>query len=353
MFFSESIMAQGVYTDSAQSVRTEVKKPFYSKAIDAVMGVISPEVDTTYIEPQKYNFTAMLLTSHNYDSFTLRSNEEYSIRLAPESRTSIGPYFGWRWIFLGYKFDLSFLEGDKGNTDINMDFYTSALGINLLYRRMNGYKFKSCTIGEEDLSKYFKDTDCPGFQIYMEGVNAYYIFNHRQYSQQAIFNQTNRQLRNAGSWIIGSGYNHHHISIDWDNIRNKVKQMSNNKIELNPEAKTFDDINYSTISVSGGYGYNWVLTDNLSMGFSAIGDISYLCSSNQISENRISHEKPAENISYRITFDGCLKLGAVWNNSKWFVGGSAIFNSFNYHHDSFWGSNLFGTLNAYIGYNFY
>ena len=42
----------------------------------------------------------------------------------------------------------------------------------------------------------------------------------------------------------------------------------------------------------------------------------------------------------------------VYNNTRWYVGASAILRTNNYRTSRFRANNVFGSLNAYIGYNF-
>ena len=73
-------------------------------------------IDTTYIEPQRYDFTVMLQSVTTYELYRLSSKEGQSITLAPEPTIKMGPYFGWRWIFFGYTMDLKFQGWKKGNS---------------------------------------------------------------------------------------------------------------------------------------------------------------------------------------------------------------------------------------------
>ena len=42
----------------------------------------------------------------------------------------------------------------------------------------------------------------------------------------------------------------------------------------------------------------------------------------------------------------------VYNNTRWYAGLSAIFRTNNYSTSRFKMNNIFGTINAYVGYNF-
>ena len=72
-------------------------------------------IDTNYVEPQHYNWSVMLQATNNYDYYRLSSkgNERQSVTFAPKSSIKVGPYFGWRWVFLGYTFDLRRVDVSK------------------------------------------------------------------------------------------------------------------------------------------------------------------------------------------------------------------------------------------------
>ena len=66
-------------------------------------------VDTNYISPNRYNLAFMLEHSTWYEHYRLGSRENerpQSINFSPNMGMKLGVYFGWRWIFLGYTFDI-------------------------------------------------------------------------------------------------------------------------------------------------------------------------------------------------------------------------------------------------------
>lgn len=354
LLFCNSIMAE----DSCDTSPTPTdsvshkKKNFIFNAAEKVLTFFSPELDTSYVEPQQYSFTAMVQNTNKFDSYNLSSGDDYSIRIAPESRISFGPYFGWKWIFLGYTFDIGILDVLNGNTDIDFNLNTAAVGINLLYRRMNGYKFKSVTVKNKDYSNLYEGEMFPGFNISMTGLNVYYVLNSKKYSQQAIFNQTNRQLLNAGSWIVGCGYNHHEVTTDWNGFHDNFTQKTG--IDFGNETNTFDKIDYTTVSVSGGYGYNWVFAKNWAAGGQAMASLSYIWTDNEATK-KSNHQQNMDIKDFftrNFTIDTSLKAGVVWNNSKWFAGANVLLSNYNYQNNNISANNIFGTVNFYLGYNF-
>ena len=91
-------------------------------------------VDTTYISPNKYNLAFMLEHSTWYEHYRLGSTEKerpQSLNFAPNMGMKLGIYFGWRWIFLGYTFDVEDLFGGNKNkadkTEMSLNIYSSKL----------------------------------------------------------------------------------------------------------------------------------------------------------------------------------------------------------------------------------
>ena len=106
-----SALADGIVTtgeDVARSIR------YTGRQIRKVVN----NVDTNYISPNKYNLSFMLEHSTWYEHYRLGSTEHgrpQSLNFAPNMGMKLGIYFGWRWIFLGYTFDIEDLIGKNKN----------------------------------------------------------------------------------------------------------------------------------------------------------------------------------------------------------------------------------------------
>ena len=75
-------------------------------------------IDTTYISPNLYNLAFMLEHSTWYEHYQLGNNsgsQSQRLNFSPTLGTKLGIYFGWRWIFLGYTFDVEDLFGGNKN----------------------------------------------------------------------------------------------------------------------------------------------------------------------------------------------------------------------------------------------
>ena len=109
----------------------------------------------------------------------------------------------------------------------------------------------------------------------------------------------------------------------------------------------FSKIRYTDISLSGGYAYNYVFSKNWLLAISLSLAIGYKHSSGDLQHNGFRFR----DFSFsNISLDGVGRFGIVWNNDKWYAGSSAILHSYNYNKPQFSTSNLFGSINIYVGF---
>jgi len=87
-------------------------------------------VDTNYVVPQKYPFTAMMQVTENFDNIYIKDDVGHSLRMAPNNSIKVGPYFGYDFLFVGYQFS-PFERYKRNNQDLNLNFYIAVGGIDL------------------------------------------------------------------------------------------------------------------------------------------------------------------------------------------------------------------------------
>ena len=140
-------------------------------------------IDTTYISPNLYNLAFMLESSSWYEYYRLGSkgnNGEQSLGFSPNASFKLGVYFGWRWIFLGYSFNVKDIFGGHKNkakkTEMALNLYSSKFGVDLYYRK-TGSDFKIRSSSGFDLNTPIKNLNFNGLQSKIKGLNAYWIFN--------------------------------------------------------------------------------------------------------------------------------------------------------------------------------
>ena len=301
-----------------------------------------------YIEPPHYEFCVEMRANRNFEDFVLSSNGQ-SIMFSPDQRVKVGPYLGWRWIFLGTTFDLKniqlFSNSDKREFDFSI--YSSMVGVDLFYRRTGSdYKLRDVKLGYGIDGDIFEDVAFDGISVGITGVNAYYIFNHRYFSYPAAFSPGTVQKISCGSWLAGVGYTKNTLDMDFNMLKDLIENRQGNDAVKLDSGMYFNEIEYSDFSISAGYAYTWVLMKNLSFCASGQAAVAYKTSLGKTADEQagFSFEK--------VNLDGIGRFALVYNNTKWYAGLNAVLHSNNYHTSRFTANNIYGSFSAFVGYNF-
>lgn len=307
-------------------------------------------LDERYIEPQRYVFAAMLQGTHNYDFYRLRSTgaNHQTISFSPDFEIRVGPYAGWKWVFLGYTFSLNDLSFGS-NRGLDLSIYSSQIGVDLFYKRSGGdYKLRGVNLGYGKNYSALDDLSFDGFNNEITGFNVYYIFNHGRFSYPAAFSQSTIQKISCGSWLAGIGYTQNTIEFDHEQFQTLVNEkMGANAVSLDNELK-FKSMKYVDVSLSGGYAYNWVFAKNWLLGGSVQIAVAHKRSTSETSASK------SRGFSFQnLNVDGIGRLALVYNNMKWYAGYSMILHTYNYYQKSYFSTNnTFGSSHIYVGINF-
>lgn len=317
---------------------------FFTKAVEWFNAI-----DTTYVSPNKYNLNLMLEQSLWFEHYRLGGTTDdgnQMLGFAPNVNTKLGIYFGWRWIFLGYSFDIGSLfkkEREKPRTEMAFNLYSSKFGMDLYYRK-TGSDFKITKCKNFDLDNDYIGTNFSGFQSRIKGLNAYYIFNNKKFSYPAAYSQSTNQRKNCGSLMMGFSYSEHEISFDKSKLPEEIRD------QIRP-SMSFSSLSYTDYNLSLGYGYNWVFARNCLLNISLMPAVGY-------KKARINDTPTTDDSNWMkwvkdINFDLITRAGITWNNSKYFIGASLILHTYDYRKENFSMTNSFGSLKIYAGFNFW
>lgn len=301
-------------------------------------------MDKEYITPNYYDWTFMLQNTNYGEKYRI-SNGKQSIEFAPNFTNRLGFYFGWRWIFIGYSFDVSHWFNRSYTApkrDFQLSLYSSRVGGDIYYRKTNSnFGIKSVTNVFDKGKTPLSDVHFGGLDISMQGVNLYYIFNYKHFSYPAAFAQSTVQRRSCGTFKLGALYSEHNVNFD-------VKAMPEPILSHLDTAKFYNKVKYRDYALTFGYAYNWVFAKNWLACISldpAIG----------IKQSVIKSEKqsnPFRQLIRNINFDVVSRAAVVWNNSTYYAGASLVTNTYSYRKTAFALTSSFGTLSIYVGRNF-
>lgn len=297
--------------------------------------------DSLYISPNKYKLTLMAQYTNCYEFYRFSStNVKQKFTLSPDNGNKLGIYVGWKWLFLGWAFNIN---DDNAKVDLNFSFYTSKIGLDIFYRkRNNGFKIKNIEGFKDnngnEINSYISDFD--GISVKQEGINVYYIFNNRKFSYPAAYSQTTIQRISCGTFILGFNYSRQSFIMNTDKLDAQILAS------MSPDLK-FNKIEYRDYSINFGYSYNWVFAKNFLANFSLTPAIGYKNTS-----FKFDVRKGREFIK-NINFDLITRIGVVYNNSRYFIGASHISHTYSYRKTNISIVNGFGTLNLYMGINLF
>ena len=311
------------------------------------------KTDSTYIEPNHYDWTVMGQNSNFFQVITMTVKTEkqhyQTLSFRPKPMFKIGPYLGWRWIFLGYSVDVSRPSSAGKSTEFDFSVYSSKVGGDIVYIHNNGKFRLRKTQGFDGVDKFqFSGTNFHGLEVNTLSLNAYYIFNHRRFSYPAAYNQSTLQKRSAGSVIMGFRYDKQKLTFDYTQLPSPLSERHSVASVMSDELK-FSRLSYQDFCLSAGYAYNWVFAHNWLLASSLSVALAYKQSSGDVTHKRFSISDFKFN---NINIDGIGRFGLVWNNSKWYAGMSMILHAYNYRRSNFSTNNFFGSVNLYVGFNF-
>ncbi|MBQ7444172.1 MAG: DUF4421 domain-containing protein [Bacteroidaceae bacterium] len=322
-------------------------------------------IDENYVERIGYNFTAMLQTTMNFEDYSIGTPgyaESLSFAQHPDCR--IGPYLGWKWLFLGYTFDVTSIGRSKSSsTRFGLSIYTSMIGVDLIFRRTGNDFFIRRVNGLGDEARQFEGTDCNYIQTSLTGANLYYNFNYRRYSCPAVFSQSTIQRRSAGSWQAGLSVMAHDVRFDYSALPPEMFSAT----DITNQYASLERLHYWDFSLTFGYGYNWVPGRNWCVGVSVAPSVGYKHATSQtviFEENANAAAASGDNTSIfrrlndvfvrrgNFNFGGTARLGVIYNNGRWFTGLFGVAHHFRYRRNDIRFLNTFGTVNFCVGFYF-
>ena len=330
-------------TLAVKEEKTKQKKNFFKKIIDSFN-----DFDHNYIEPNHYNYALMMQNGNFFQSYRLtsrhqHSNTKQSIRLSPGPSFKVGPYFGWRWIFLGYMFDIGRPKEAAKTTQFNLSLYSSMVGVDFLYLRNTGKYFIKSIDGFPNVeTKDVKDMSFNGMNSYTFALNAYYVFNHRHFSYPAAHSQSTVQRRSCGSWMLGFTYDHQRVAYDGQMLPAQIDQGT-----IDPALQQAK-IKYDNYSISFGYAYNWAFARNCLFSISVMPALGYKKQANKKTSIPDDIWENAKNLNFNVI----TRAAVVWNNTKWFAGVSFVNHTYDFKNDDLQIDNFVTFLNVYAGFNF-
>ncbi|WP_167619792.1 DUF4421 family protein [Maribellus sediminis] len=197
---------------------------------------LGQEADTTrsanqYIERHKQELALKLAITNNIESFSVHSGD-LNYTLQPNTDLKMKLFFSYRSILFSVGYAPGFLPGNNDNRDKGKsDIFEFATNVNmehwfqrLSYSKIKGFYSENPNYvpGLNDQYFTFPELQYKGFY----GYTAYKV--NPNYSILSLENQTERQLKSAGSLLPILVYRYYTIDNKIELTENNSSQISNN-----------------------------------------------------------------------------------------------------------------------------
>lgn len=340
-----SVMAQNE-SDSVQ-LESAVKPKGFKLFLQKIA-----EVDTNYIELNRYNCTVMMLGEKRYSFYRLSAKNEEGHRqqldFMPSSPFKVGPYFGYSLFFLGYTFDLGAKRYSFDRSNFYLSLYSRLFGIDYYFESgTNNYRIRSVKGFGDEVNRRARDIAFRGMSTYLQNWHLYYIFNNKHFSYPAAYSQSTRQKRSAGSFILGFNYSKERVNFDHTQLPSYILYDSEGNEQLGENLK-ITSVKYRDYSLSLGYAYNWVFARNWLCNGTLSPTVGYNLSEGQ----QFSTKETLFNLD-ALNLDIIGRASVVWNNAHFYAGAAAVGHTYGYKKPTFSIRNARVTLSIYAGVNFW
>lgn len=199
------------------------------------------QIDTIYIKPFENKLSLRTYLSMKFISMEQEIDGDIK-KFMPNTPMNLG--FGVSLnntiINLSYGYGMNFMKDkEKGKTkalDFQIHNYGRKFIIDLFVQKYHG--FYTADDNDKNIELY------PDLKIQQYGAFGQYVFNNKKFSYKAAFNQNERQLKSAGSFLLGGGVYFTKIDSDSSFVH-----------------KTKNSLQNFQFGVSGGYAYTWAINE--------------------------------------------------------------------------------------------
>ncbi len=334
-----------IVSDSISAAQDSVRpkrKFFLLRLLDKAL-----DVDSNYIESNKFKVTILTQGDWRYKTIRLRANDDeghhQSLYFSPKSQVTVGPYFGYSLLFLGITLDIG-TQKLSDHTNTYFSIYAPMFGFDYYAERdVNGYRISNMSGFNKEITKASEGMRFPGLSSNMRYFHFYYIFNHRHFSYPAAYAQSTIQRKSTGAFIFGYNYSRQKINFDYEKLPSPFYDADGNLL-INEGLKVHE-VKYINHSFSLGYSFNWVFAHNWLFNLTASPSIGY----NFTKGERFSSEK-----IYRlrnVNFDFIGRTAIVWNSQRLFAGGLFTAHTYAYKQATFSCQNSLFYAQLYMGIN--
>lgn len=258
--------------------------------------------DSLYVVGTNKDFNARLKSDNWIDFYFLSFEDMTNVNLVSDGVFNVGASVSYKAITVSYMREVKnfFRNAPKAKNKLDFSFICSRIGVDLSY-----YK----TQGDTKIKKLGSWTgSCPfeGVKSEQYGLDLYYIFNNKKYSQAAAYSISRIQKRSAGSFILGVSFASNDIDLDFSGLSDEMKEQFPH---YGPSDYNYH-FNYNDYNILVGYGYSCAISKNWLFNFTALPAIGF----------KHSKSNSIQGDGYGFSTNLKSKMAFIWNKSRYFGG---------------------------------
>ena len=288
-----------------------------SASAKSLMGFLTAKKDSNYIESYFNDFIVNLYSVQKTHSLDLSDlSNPYRLQYLPNGHFNVGVGVNFRSFGLSLATKIPFLQtnesryGETNRLGLQSYIYTNKFSVDLLSSFSKGYYLRNSIQHLNSFTKV-REYQRPDIASTNLGLSVNYIFNHQKFSYKAAFSDTERQKRNAGSFIAGGSILSYRTKADSAFVPRGIDE----KFFLKSR-----EVNKSAVlafNVNGGYAYSLVFLRN------GIVTMSYSVGTG-IQDNKYDKTTQAEVDNWRFSFNHTGRLGIGYRVKRYYARASFI-----------------------------
>lgn len=291
--------------------------------------------DTAYVAGTGKYFNVRIKNDNWIDNYTLSIANNKQISLNSDICCHLGASIGYRAVTVGYMMNVNnaFKKDTPSRKRADFSFTCSRVVFNAYYAvnkdPIDIVKFGNYSAGN-DFSYRFNGLEAESF-----GVDLYYIFNNKKFSQAAAYGYSRIQKKSAGTFYAGVSLSMHDLKLDFSGLPQDLK------IELPDNIYSYR-FKYNDYSLMLGYGYNWVFAKRwlLSVAFTPTVGFKHCGAESIDGEGNL------------FSVNSNTKLSFVYNLKQYFAGFIGQYNTYWYRSENYSFTNSLGSINICAGVRF-
>ncbi len=310
--------------------------PLVAMASDGFWSRFVFRPDTAYVVRPPYRFTVSPNVRTSFGQFTMHTERKdiptYDVMSAPIFK--VGATASVYGIAAGIHRDVEQLFSKSEEMEYSFGGYLPYVGGDVSYSSSKAHTLKA----SEDDAELWSHT-LAGCHTRRFLSNVYFVLNPRRFSLPAAMNQRYKQLKSAGSVIVGVSATGFRMDIQTDSLPPIVTDIS----VSDGHAK---HLIYTSVNLSGGYAYNWVINSQWML------HASYMHSLSLWHYGEMAYATHTVPLGHAQGHNGLVRLSAIWDDNRYFGEFTGTMQVLWISHTPLYMHDFYVTTRLFFGFRF-